>query len=579
MADAALGVRLLRGRIENAGELRASLRAATPEDDEGLLTALLTEQGPAGLARVAGGFALMAESADRRRTLLARDRWSLQVLHWAGRDGRIDAAVGPCPLLAGSAEPDPGAVLEWLVYRQVLPPRTLFRDVSAVTPGVALDLVDGRGTADTVASTNGLLDDGRHAELDRLDDAALVDRLERVLRDAVATACAGRAEVAVMLSGGIDSTTIAALARDHTRVRAFTMAIPDGPGEDESGTVRATTDALGIPLEVVPVDTATYRRAIAEVTARVGRPGFHVRNAAFEVGFDAILARAAAAGLDRMLDGMSANLAVGTPGGRSDALRWLRPLARLLRPLPLDGMLSRLVLARADLPSSLPELATSLPRGVRLLDGGARARIAAAAWAAAAHLREPHEHALRAAALADLRVWVPRFLERAAILGQHHGVLVASPYHDARVLAFGLNLPMRALRRGRGPDKRLLHELARRHIRGCGCIASRSRGPHPSRAWSIRWPGSCCSPTGSSPTSCASMRRRSPPSSPPRAGCPASSASSSSSRSGAGSAAAARIPRRSASAWRRSAERLVSAAGRGWSGVRRRRSSRAHARR
>lgn len=466
MADgaAAFRVRLLRGRVENEAALRGSLREPAGADDAALLAALLAQEGAAGLARVAGGFALAAETADGRSQLLARDPWGLQPLHWSRRGGRIEAAVAPMPLLGGAAEPDPAAVLEWLTYRLVLPPRTLYRDVAALAPGAALEPgVGSFGPTTTLAAPGDLLDAEQHAELARLDDAALVDRLERALRDAVATACAGRSEVAVMLSGGVDSTTVAALAREHAEVRAFTMAVPDGPGEDESDAVRATTAALGIPLDLVTVDTATYRRAIADVTARVGRPGFHVRNAAFEVGFDAIMARAAAAGLDRMLDGMSANLALGTPGARYAALRRLEPLARLLGSLPLDGALGRLLLRRAGLPGAVPELATSLTRGVRLVDSGARARIAAEALTAVEH-RDPRERTLLATTLADLRIWVPRFLERTAILGQHHGVLMASPYHDRRVLAFGLALPQHARRRGRGPDKRLLHEVARRQI-------------------------------------------------------------------------------------------------------------------
>src|SRR5262249_39756620 len=60
------------------------------------------------------------------------------------------------------------------------------------------------------------------------------------------------APVAVQLSGGLDSTTVAALAvRARPDVRAFTVGFDDG--YDERRLAAATARSLGVPLEVVPL--------------------------------------------------------------------------------------------------------------------------------------------------------------------------------------------------------------------------------------------------------------------------------------------------------------------------------------
>ena len=96
-------------------------------------------------------------------------------------------------------------------------------------------------------------------------------RIER-LRDE------GGAEVAVPLSGGVDSTIIAAIARKvFPSCRGFTMRM-EGFSNPELARAEDVARRLGIPLTIVPVSAADVRSRFPDVIARLQEPPRHFNN-------------------------------------------------------------------------------------------------------------------------------------------------------------------------------------------------------------------------------------------------------------------------------------------------------------
>ncbi|MFO1066999.1 MAG: asparagine synthase-related protein [Geminicoccaceae bacterium] len=419
-------------------------------------------------------FALDTTLADGSR-LLARDALGTRTLFWCRAADGIRTAGTPGELLdAAGREPDRRAITEWLVHRQVLAPATLFRDVQAMPPGHGAVVAEG---ADNIVpsafeDSYDLVTAERHAELNRLTDAAIHDELDRTLLASVGRCCAGAREVGVLMSGGLDSSMLAAMARQFASVTALTMAVDGAAGLNEEPAARAMAARLGIRHEVVRVSPRTYARQAPVATEALAAPLFHVANVGFNVAFGELLARAKALGIARVLAGDSAGTALGVGPGRTTGLRWLLPARRLLARLPagLPSAMLKLALDRGGLPVTAPEFAVSAITGLRAVDDGRRARAYGRALERVSFLADPLARAIKATALGDLVYGLGRFTERAAIVGARHDVTVELPFHSRAMMRFGLNLPVRHLMRQRGVrfstsvEKRTLAAIAPRHL-------------------------------------------------------------------------------------------------------------------
>ncbi len=258
------------GECYRHAELREELRRrghpfTTRSDTEVVLRAYL-EWGEAFAERVDGMFALALWDAPRRRLLLARDRMGKKPLHYALRMGTGWLAAPPEPgrpvegatgaLFAselkafaaaaaggGGAVPrelDPEALVRYLAVEYVPAPRTIHRHLFKL-PAAHLAVLDGRGfRIDRFWSPPGPV---AAREAPSLEEAGR--EVVRLLEAATARRLVADVPVGVFLSGGIDSTAVAALAARHQRPLA-TFAIGFSEGSfDESGWARRAAEAIG----------------------------------------------------------------------------------------------------------------------------------------------------------------------------------------------------------------------------------------------------------------------------------------------------------------------------------------------
>ncbi|MBU0516626.1 MAG: asparagine synthase (glutamine-hydrolyzing) [Proteobacteria bacterium] len=220
------------GELYNHLELRRVLedkyRFQSRCDTETLLWAYV-EWGPACLERCNGMFALAVWDARVGRLWLARDRLGIKPLYYwtQGENFRFASEVK-----ALAAAPDFRPELDaqaadcFLRLRYVRQPRTLLSGVQALEPGRTLTWERGRSKVQSYWC----LDWGRRDVTDR-DEAA--ERFEGLLSDSVRLRLMSDVPLGTFLSGGLDSTTITALAAGHASgpVQTFSVGFEGAPGE------------------------------------------------------------------------------------------------------------------------------------------------------------------------------------------------------------------------------------------------------------------------------------------------------------------------------------------------------------
>jgi len=238
------------GEIFNFEDLRAELDAGirfTTRSDTEVLFRLLETQGKAALGRLNGMFAFAFYDRDRKKLLLARDRFGVKPLYYHhDRRGLVFASEQKAiyPLISGGVDSD--ALAEYLAFKCVAGRRTLVQGVYELEPGHVLDF-------DVAANT---LSTGPWYTLPRDRDTAADDldaTIEALLEDAVRVRLIADVPVGLQLSGGVDSSLVAYMvsARLGRKLHSYSIGFP-GSEHDETAFAQRIADRLGLhhcPIE------------------------------------------------------------------------------------------------------------------------------------------------------------------------------------------------------------------------------------------------------------------------------------------------------------------------------------------
>jgi asparagine synthase (glutamine-hydrolysing) len=237
------------GEVYNFVELRKSLMAlghafGTRSDTEVVLRQY-EAHGIKGVRALGGMFAFAIWDRSKRTLLLARDRAGIKPLYYAplpcggvafGSElTSVLSATGPRAL-------DPEGVVSYFFSDFAHGTCTLARDVFTLAPGRTLIWHDGKLSEQMPYWTVPLPGPSPLAS-----DHELARELWRLLDQAVARRLVSDVPLGVSLSGGIDSSIVAALAAKHApmRLQAFTVAFTDAT-HDESAHARRVADAIGV---------------------------------------------------------------------------------------------------------------------------------------------------------------------------------------------------------------------------------------------------------------------------------------------------------------------------------------------
>src|SRR5256714_3070043 len=250
------------GELYNYRELRRELersghRFRTHGDTEVLLH-LYEEQGDSFAERLRGMFAVAIWDARRRRLVLARDRFGIKPLYYRAVDGEFAFASELRALPRGEIDLD--ALEAFLAFNSIPAPLTIFRGTRKLRPGHLLVWEEGRSREERFARPGPLPE--RHD-----DEAELVEELRGRLRDSVRAHLVSDVPVGVLLSGGVDSGLLAALAAQEGSgaLRTFSIGFAES-GFDELADARLVAERYGTQHEelVLRPDAAQLLPALAE---------------------------------------------------------------------------------------------------------------------------------------------------------------------------------------------------------------------------------------------------------------------------------------------------------------------------
>lgn len=216
------------GEIFNYIELRDELIAKghrfTSSSDTEVLLHLYQEEGERCVERLNGQWAFAIWDAPRRKLFLSRDRFGVRPLYYTQVDGAFLFASEIKALLACPEVPcsiDLTGLDQLFTFWATIPPRTVFRGIRQLSPGHSLIVQDGHITITPYWA----LDLTAQVECRNEPDSQLAEELLGLLQDATKIRLRADIPVGAYLSGGIDSTVVAALARISAGERLRTFSV------------------------------------------------------------------------------------------------------------------------------------------------------------------------------------------------------------------------------------------------------------------------------------------------------------------------------------------------------------------
>jgi asparagine synthase (glutamine-hydrolysing) len=322
------------GEIYNYVELRAELQArghrfATSSDTE-VIAHAYEEWGAKCLERFNGDFAIAVWDRVRGELFLARDRFGVRPL-FIGRFGDDLCFASEAKALLrhprARRELDPVGIVDSLTIWATLPDHSAFAGVHELPPAHYL-IVDRAGMA-----TETRWWDIDFSSTDAPEEE-LLEELEALLDDAIRLRLRADVPVATYLSGGLDSSAIAALAarqRGSEGLFAFGLGFEDD-NFDESAAQDRIARRLGTNFHRTIVGSAEIAESFPSVVRLAEKPLLRTAPAPLL----RLSAAVRAAGLKVVLTGEGADeLFAGYDIFREDAVRrfWARDPSSPLRPL------------------------------------------------------------------------------------------------------------------------------------------------------------------------------------------------------------------------------------------------------
>lgn len=184
------------------------------------------------LQHLNGMFAFALWDASKEELILARDRSGKKPLYFTEMNGNFSfsselKAIFELPWI--KKEIDDKVLYDFLTYNTVATPNTMFKGISKFKPGHYM-IVTKSGIK-TYESFNDL----KHTDIEFSSEKELEDLVYHKLEESVRLRMISDVPVGAFLSGGVDSSAIVALMRDHTpnEIKTFTIGFENQPNYNE----------------------------------------------------------------------------------------------------------------------------------------------------------------------------------------------------------------------------------------------------------------------------------------------------------------------------------------------------------
>jgi asparagine synthase (glutamine-hydrolysing) len=264
---------VLNGEIYNHEELQRELEAKghrfRGRCDAEVVLHLYEEHGADALGRLHGMFAFALYDERDGSFFLARDRIGIKPLYYYDDGRRFAFASEPAALRATPGldlERDPSAWYDFLTYQLVPAPKTAWRRVRKLPAGHLLVRKAGRTEV------------RRWWDLEfepdsRLDEDRALEALDLVLTDAVRAHQMSDVPLGLFLSGGVDSSLVAAYAARAAGepLEAFSVRFRDGQ-DDEAALAEAAAKRFGMAWTAVDFEESDLLETIPRLPEVFGEP-------------------------------------------------------------------------------------------------------------------------------------------------------------------------------------------------------------------------------------------------------------------------------------------------------------------
>ena len=259
------------GEIYNHLDLRRELEGPfRGHADTETLVELLAAQGvERTLPKLNGMFAFAALDTAAEKLYLVRDPFGIKPLYYAQDDGRFAFASEARVLRAlGFGERISARGLRrFLTLRYVPSPETLWEGIFRLPPGHVLELSLENGRTRLWRFIRPVRDRFQGS----FEDGVAAYRQE--LRRAVARQLLSDVPVGVLLSGGVDSALVAAMAKEAgADPPCFTVGFGEEHAECEIEDARHTARVLGLPFHPIRVSPEQMREALPAIVEAVEEP-------------------------------------------------------------------------------------------------------------------------------------------------------------------------------------------------------------------------------------------------------------------------------------------------------------------
>jgi asparagine synthase (glutamine-hydrolysing) len=437
--EAADTVIAFNGEIYNYRSLRERLPAhqfRTATDSEVVLH-LFEEQGAKSLSVMRGDYAFVIWDRDGQQGVLARDRLGVKPLYFAEVPGglafasEVGALTGCFPNLL---ELDPLAVYDYLYHRFVPGPQTVFRKIRKLPPGGTLSFGREPRPEDSCPAPQ-----VEHQWV----DTDLLAAGRHLLTNAVAVRMPQEVPFGILLSGGLDSTLLTAIASSLSEepVRTFSVVFTkddadlDSSEHEES---RATVECFGTLHRELAVGAADFCGGIEKTISHLGEPLADppavLLGLLCEAAAQDVRVLLSGEGADELFAGYSIYRQMLASGGRYEGM------GRLMPKDQQEAILS------ANMKAAISDHRTAPAVLAEELAGQGRA------------------DALHQMLAVDRRFWLPDdLLTKADRMGMMSSVEVRVPYLDNELVSFAEAIPSE-LMLARGQGKAFLRALGRAYL-------------------------------------------------------------------------------------------------------------------
>lgn len=251
----------LRSRLEGLGHIFYS------NSDSEIILHAYEQWGENCLDRLEGMFAFILWDESKRNLFAARDRIGIKPLYYSAADSEIMLASESgalLPLLRNGTEPDPDALAYMMTLGYIPSPNCVWKGIKKLEPGCFILWNREKGI-----SIKKYWEPPRHIED---GDHGLEKEWKQLFEGVLSEHLLSDVPIGLFLSGGIDSSSVAAGLKNLSRsVEALSIGFLD-PGHDESKIAAETAEYLGFPHRKAVLEVNDVKGLVKRVAAAYDEP-------------------------------------------------------------------------------------------------------------------------------------------------------------------------------------------------------------------------------------------------------------------------------------------------------------------